>query len=297
MAYTKLFSTILDSTIWTEPWHIKGVWITMLAMADKDGIVQASVPGLARRATVSTEECVEALARFEQPDEWSRTPDHDGRRIETVQGGWKLLNYSNYRAKMSAEDRRAYKAAKQREYRERDKSTLSTNGQCRHNAEAEEERESARTRASRPEPEAQEPLGEIPTQLETLKSHLALVRRGWGVDFGHDEREALVRQGYLEAILALDHDDWADLGEMLGSSEKMAQRREALKIGMPNRRTLITHAADWLSNLDRWQARHRKRNGGTKAKAPPEPEPTSEEREEMLKQIKGSLKQNGKDHA
>ena len=51
--YTKLFGSILDSTVWATPATVRVVWITMLAMADEHGVVSASVGGLARRAVVS----------------------------------------------------------------------------------------------------------------------------------------------------------------------------------------------------------------------------------------------------
>ena len=91
--FTKLFSQILDSTIWDEPWNVKGVWITMLAMADHQGRVMASIPGLARRATVSLLECEAALQVFLSPDSYSRSSEFEGRRIEVIDGGWRLLNY------------------------------------------------------------------------------------------------------------------------------------------------------------------------------------------------------------
>ena len=49
--YSKLFSEICDSTIWREPDHVRIVWITMLAKANKHGEVMASIPGLADAAT------------------------------------------------------------------------------------------------------------------------------------------------------------------------------------------------------------------------------------------------------
>lgn len=48
--YTKLFSSIIDSTIWRESKETKIVWITMLAKADRYGVVEASLPGLADAA-------------------------------------------------------------------------------------------------------------------------------------------------------------------------------------------------------------------------------------------------------
>jgi hypothetical protein len=95
--FTKLFSSITESTIWVEPDHIRITWIAMLAMCDRRGRVWASIPGLANRARVSVEQAAEAIERFLAPDPYSRTPDNDGRRIEVIDGGWRLLNYDKYR--------------------------------------------------------------------------------------------------------------------------------------------------------------------------------------------------------
>jgi len=117
MQFTKLFNSILDSTIWQEPLETKVVWITMLAMCDRTGEVHASVPGLAKRAGVTLQQCNAALACLESPDEYSRTKTHDGRRIREIDGGWELLNHAKYRALLSAEERREYNKNKQAQYR------------------------------------------------------------------------------------------------------------------------------------------------------------------------------------
>ena len=97
MSFTKMFGSITDSTVWGEPDPTRIVWITMLAMANRDGFVHSSVPGLAHRARVSLEACEAALETFKSPDPYSRTVDYEGRRIEAVDGGWILLNYLKYR--------------------------------------------------------------------------------------------------------------------------------------------------------------------------------------------------------
>ena len=114
--YTKLFSSILASTIWREDDKTRIVWITLLAMSDRHGIIEGSIPGLADFAHVSIAECEIALARLMAPDEYSRSPDADGRRIERVDGGWRLINHEKYRLKLDTEDRHDYKVLKQREY-------------------------------------------------------------------------------------------------------------------------------------------------------------------------------------
>jgi hypothetical protein len=50
--YTKLFSSIITSTIWGEDSDTKVVWITLLAMKDRNGEVKSTIPGLARRESV-----------------------------------------------------------------------------------------------------------------------------------------------------------------------------------------------------------------------------------------------------
>lgn len=117
--YTKLFASILHSTIWREPAHVRLVWITMLAMSDRDGVVEASVPGLADMARVSIEECQDALSSLSSPDDHSRSKDHEGRRITEIRGGWTILNYGYYRDKQSAEAAREKNAERVQRYRER----------------------------------------------------------------------------------------------------------------------------------------------------------------------------------
>ncbi len=93
------------------------VWITLLAMADKNGVAEGSVPGLATFARVPLKDCRRALEALQAPDPDSRTAEHEGRRIEPVEGGWRLINYGKYRAKMGVEDRREYLRVKQAESR------------------------------------------------------------------------------------------------------------------------------------------------------------------------------------
>lgn len=125
--YTKLFNSILASTVWREPMETRIVWITLLAMADKDGVAEASVPGLADFARVSVEATREALDRLSSPDPDSRSKEHNGRRIEAVEGGWQLLNHAKYRAKMGADERREYNRIKQAQYRARQQKSITVN--------------------------------------------------------------------------------------------------------------------------------------------------------------------------
>ena len=96
--YNKLFTKILDSSIWLESITTRIVWLTMIAAMDEQGFVQfASIPNLALRARVPLSACEKAVACLEAPDDKSADPDHDGRRVERVPGGWMVLNAGKYR--------------------------------------------------------------------------------------------------------------------------------------------------------------------------------------------------------
>jgi len=97
--YTKLYKSIITSTVWQENNTTRILWITMLAMSDAEGMVEGSIPGLARLAGITIDECEEAINTLSKPDKYSRTQTHEGRRIEAVDGGWLILNRVKYRDK------------------------------------------------------------------------------------------------------------------------------------------------------------------------------------------------------
>lgn len=115
--FSKLFGSIVTSTIWREDDKTRIVWITMLAITDAKGVVAASIPGLAAVSNVSLEDCERAIARLEAVDKYSRTKEHEGRRIVACDGGWQILNYLKYREKGRNVDRVEYFREKKREQR------------------------------------------------------------------------------------------------------------------------------------------------------------------------------------
>jgi hypothetical protein len=117
--FVKLFSGIVQSTVWREDLHVKVVWITLLALCDSRGNVSTSVPGLATSAGVSLDQCVEALERLMAPDKWSRTQEHEGRRIEEIDGGYRVLNYLKYRQMRDEEKRNDQTREATRRWRQR----------------------------------------------------------------------------------------------------------------------------------------------------------------------------------
>lgn len=96
--YNKIFTKILDSSIWLETDSTRIVWLTLIAAMDETGFTQfASPANLAHRARVPLESAESAISLLEGPDTNSSDPEHEGRRIERVPGGWMVLNSAKYR--------------------------------------------------------------------------------------------------------------------------------------------------------------------------------------------------------
>lgn len=102
--YNRLFTKILDSSIWLEPTATRIVWITLLATMDKNGYAHFSaIENLAGRARIPIKETLEAVAILSSPDPNSANPDNEGRRIERVPGGFIILNAEIHRGTMNKE--------------------------------------------------------------------------------------------------------------------------------------------------------------------------------------------------
>ncbi len=102
--YNRLFTKILDSSIWLEPDSTRIVWVTLLASMDEDGYCHfSSLRNLASRANVSLAKAERAIKCFESPDADSENLENEGRRVDRVPGGYLVLNAKAYREKFSRE--------------------------------------------------------------------------------------------------------------------------------------------------------------------------------------------------
>lgn len=124
--FALVWGKMLESSLWVkESKETRLVWIALLVMKDRDGIVQSSVVGLADRAKVSLPECREALRVLLSPDPDDTSKVMEGRRIVEVPGGWSIVNHDAYRFSTEAKrqywrDQKAKSRAKQKAPFERD---------------------------------------------------------------------------------------------------------------------------------------------------------------------------------
>lgn len=146
MAFVKLDTGILDSTLWIER-DCREIFITALLMAEPReftfplpqiaigsldytgfqapagwyGFVPAASFGIINRAGVEREAGLEALRKLGEPENESRSKEFEGRRMIRVNGGFLILNFMKYRDK----DHTA--AERQRRLRERKKALEAEN--------------------------------------------------------------------------------------------------------------------------------------------------------------------------
>lgn len=110
--YAKIFSQILDSSIVENP-EVRFTFMDLLVLCDKDGVVDMTHEAIARRTNRPIEVIRSTIKALEEPDQRSRTPTHDGRRIVRLDDhrdwGWLIINYTKFSKIRTAEDRRAYK--------------------------------------------------------------------------------------------------------------------------------------------------------------------------------------------
>ncbi len=113
--YTKLPSSITESSLWVQPHYVLRVWIAMLSRCDVKGMVDATIPGFAHLCHVSVEDLEQALKFLSSPDPYAREVGHEGRRIGVHPTGWTIFNYE--RDQRQQQSKWGSAAAYMREYR------------------------------------------------------------------------------------------------------------------------------------------------------------------------------------
>lgn len=128
--YNRLFTKILDSSIWLEPAATRIVWITLIAAMDEDGYAHFSaIENLAARARVSVEDATAAVECFMNPDANSENQNNEGRRVERVPGGFLVLNAPAHRNMLNRTIQREQTRERVQRFRVKQDS-IATQGTC-----------------------------------------------------------------------------------------------------------------------------------------------------------------------
>lgn len=116
--YTKLAQKIVYSSLWGEDPATCKVWITILALKDHStGILDKNVTGIARIANLPVGVVDAAFNKFLSPDPLSSSEEHEGRRLEKVDGGYLVLNHAKYSEYGWSEEKKEYERSRKARYR------------------------------------------------------------------------------------------------------------------------------------------------------------------------------------
>ena len=238
--YAKLFTSITESSLWSEPKEVRLLFVTMLAKADQDGFVEASIPGLARVANLTIGETEASLKVLMSPDPYSKNPANEGRRIAEIPGGFLLLNYEDYRARRSTEERREYMRQYMQEYRTKKPSRKQSVNSGKQNVNS----------VSRGKPQLAHTEADTDTEAEAKKkSASAFVRDSfetWWKSYPKKVAKDNAAKAYSAALKKIG-------GEMHEAAEKLLSqslpRFEQLR---KRDQQYIPHPASWL-NSGGWQ--------------------------------------------
>lgn len=116
--WSPIVDSVVDSSLWTEPYYVRVLFVTLLALKDKNFMVHRSAFSIAQRAHMTEKEVLDGLKILSSPDKKRMEPQpFEGRRIEARDGGWFIINGKKYRDLIQQESRREYQAKWQREKR------------------------------------------------------------------------------------------------------------------------------------------------------------------------------------
>lgn len=126
--YTPVFSSIFQGTLCGR-WPDTGVWLCLLALADKHGHVDMTVSYISAITGVPAEMLSECITRFMAEDPQSRTQEQEGRRLRSIDAGrgwgWVIVNHAKYRekARLQSKDSRRTDAGEDAERKRLDRTS------------------------------------------------------------------------------------------------------------------------------------------------------------------------------
>src|SRR5215469_16754263 len=100
MAYSKLFASVVHSSLWCEQDHVRLLFITLLAVADRDGHCWGSRSGFERLAMLDRKACSKrnpwsvVMSPHKDSRDRLRNPENEGRRLREIPGGFEIINYA-----------------------------------------------------------------------------------------------------------------------------------------------------------------------------------------------------------
>jgi len=136
--YAKIFESIYEGSL-VEDWKALIVFQQLVVLCDSEGIIDMTPTAISRRTNIPLEIIKHGLKFLQHPDNSSRTPDENGRRIILLDDhrdwGWFIVNHKKYRDLTDYETIKEQNRERQKRYREKRNSNVTVtdgNEQSRH---------------------------------------------------------------------------------------------------------------------------------------------------------------------
>ena len=125
-AYTKLAKGIVYSSVWGEDSDTCKVWVTLLALKNRDNVVTENLVGISRLINLSVDVIQAALDKFQAPDPESKSKVDGGRRIRRVPEGWFIVNGDVYNELGWSEEKKIADRERKRRWRAKQQSQVNS---------------------------------------------------------------------------------------------------------------------------------------------------------------------------
>ena len=107
--YGKIFQSIYDGTLGGH-WEALITFEQMIVLCDDQGVIDMTANALHRRTSIPLDIIEIGIEHLEAPDEESRMPEEEGRRIIRISAdrdwGWQIVNHRYYRNLASHEEKK-----------------------------------------------------------------------------------------------------------------------------------------------------------------------------------------------
>lgn len=106
--YGKIFDSMYEGTLYGH-WQAIVTLQQMLVLCNSEGVIDMTPQAMAARTSIPLEILQKGIEILSEPDQYSRTPGDEGRRIILMDDhrpwGWLIVNYAKYRDMKSHEDK------------------------------------------------------------------------------------------------------------------------------------------------------------------------------------------------
>jgi len=98
--YGKIWKSMFEGSLYDAGWEAIFTFMILITFANKEGEVNITISALSGKTNVPQKILKKGIEVLSAPDEETRTPAFDGRRIIPIDSdrswGWKIVNYEKY---------------------------------------------------------------------------------------------------------------------------------------------------------------------------------------------------------